>query len=72
MKGRIQEYFEEHLERSTYLQPMDPQSLLDEGIFHTALLMVAEGLFSLEAFCLASAGAMVILERIEEVEDVNN
>lgn len=62
MGRSVFEYYEDHLERSTFLEGIDPPHLYEKGMLMTALMMIGDGIRALQAYCLASAGAIVILE----------
>lgn len=61
MKRTVLDWYEEHLRRLQYIETMDPEVCFDAGDFHIALLMIKDGISSLQAYCLACDGVMVML-----------
>ena len=66
MSRTVLEWYEEHLDRLQFIESMDPEACFNAGDFHIALLMIKDGISSLQAYCLASAGAIVILQSQED------
>jgi len=71
MGRSVFELYEEHLERSTYLDGIDPAHLCNEGLLSTALLMITDGIRALQCYCVASDGVLVVLVPQENKETKN-
>ena len=65
MSRTVLDWYNEHLDRLQYIESMDPEVCFNAGDFHIPLLMIKDGISALQAYCLASAGMIVILTNPE-------
>jgi len=57
----VLDWYNEHLDRLQFIESMDPEVCFNAGDFHIALLMIRDGISSLQAYCLACDGVFVML-----------